>query len=59
MPLPRQNALRNEGHDRVWMGDMCFPFSPNTSTKKSEAPFTIAGIFSKEGLQLTNPVIYR
>lgn len=42
-----------------WRLDMCLPFSPNTSTKKSEAPFTIAGIFSKEGLQLTNPVIYR
>ena len=58
-PLPRQSALRNEGNGRLWMGDMCFPFSPNTSTKKSEAPFTIAGIFSKDGLQLTNPVIYR
>ena len=37
---------------------MCFPFSPNTCTKRSEAPFTTAGIFSKSGAQFTNPVIY-
>ena len=37
--------------------DICLPFSLKTSTNRSEAPFTTAGIHSKSGEQFTNPVI--
>ena len=41
----------------IWQQDICLPFSLKTSTNRSEAPFTTAGIRSKSGVQFTNPVI--
>ena len=56
-PTADRVTIKDDKRERGCV-DMCFPFSPNTCTKRSEAPFTTAGIFSKSGAQFTNPVIY-